>query len=292
MIKSMTGYGRGVSQEGDKEFQVEIKTLNHRYIDIFIKMPRQISFLEDRVREMVVKSLSRGKIDVYITYKDAEETAKLVSVDKSIAGSYINAVKKLRDEFFLKDDISVSLISQFPDVFHIENVEEDEDAIWSVLQIAVQNALDSLIEMREIEGESLKSELDKKAAGLESIIDEISFRSPEVVKEYKVKLENRINELLEQQTIDEARIATEVAIFADKCSIDEEIARLRSHILQLVETLGLKEPVGRKLDFIIQEMNREINTIGSKANDLEITKKVVEVKSEIEKMREQAQNIE
>jgi uncharacterized protein (TIGR00255 family) len=292
MIRSMTGYGRGIHQDENREFQVEIKTVNHRYTDISIKMPRQILSLEERVREMVTKNLLRGKIDVYISYKNTSESSKVVFIDEAVASSYLDAVKSLRDKFDLKDDISVSLISQYPEVFRLESIQEDEDILWNVLQVAVQNALDALIKMREIEGEMLKNDLIAKATDLYSVIEQIASRAPEVVKEYKIKLENRIRELLEQQTIDEARMATEVAFFADRCSIDEELVRLRSHIHQLVDTLNLEEPVGRKLDFIIQEINREVNTIGSKANDLEITKNVVELKSGIEKIREQVQNIE
>lgn len=292
MIRSMTGFGRGISQHEGKEFQVEIKTVNHRYADVFIKMPKQISFLEDRVRAIISKTLSRGKIDTYITYKNSGKASKLVLIDEAIVGSYLNAVEKLRDEFNLKDDISVSLISNFPEVFQIENIQEDEEALWSMLEVALNKALEALVEMREVEGNSLKDNLVEKVNGLSGVIEDISLRAPEVVKEYKIKLENRINDLLEQQTIDEGRLATEVALFADRCGIDEEIVRLKSHLLQLLETLNLHDPIGRKLDFIVQEINREVNTIGSKANDLQITKNVVELKSEVEKMREQIQNIE
>lgn len=292
MIRSMTGFGRGTSQADGKEFLVEIKTVNHRYSDIFIKIPRHISFLEDKVRELVNKSLSRGKIDVYITYEDSGEDSKCVLLDEPLAKAYINAAKVLRDKFNLKDDISVSLISKFPDILMVEKAEEDEEKLWNLLKIALEDALHNLIAMRENEGEGLRNSLLEKADYLEDIVKEIASRSPEVVREYKQKLENRIKELTEQQTIDESRLAMEVAIFADRCSIDEEIVRLGSHINQLREALNMNQPVGRKLDFLIQEMIREINTIGSKANDLAITKHVVEVKSEIEKMREQVQNVE
>lgn len=292
MIRSMTGFGRGESQGNEKEFLVEIKTVNHRYCDAFIKMPRQISFLEDRVRELVSKNLSRGKIDVYISYEDFGEDSKIVLCDESLAKTYVDAVKSLKEKFNLKDDISVSLISRFPDVLRLEKTEEDEEELWQLLKIALEKALDSLVAMRMKEGEGLRQNLLDRAQYIESVLNNIITRAPEVVKEYKQKLENRIKELLEQQTIDEGRIAMEVAIFADRCSIDEEIVRLGSHINQMREALNLQQPVGRKLDFLIQEMNREINTIGSKANDLDISKNVVEIKSEIEKIREQVQNIE
>lgn len=292
MIRSMTGFGRGECQEVGKEFLVEIKTVNHRYTDIFIKMPRQIGYLEEKVRDIVGKSVSRGKIDVYITYNNAGDDSKCVVFDEALAKTYIAAVEALRDRFGLKDDISVSLISRYPDVFKVEQVEEDEEKIWALLKSAVENALKSLIAMRENEGEGLKNDLLSRTFYIEKVLMEIEQRAPDVVKEYKQKLETRIKELLGQQTIDESRLAMEVAIFSDRCSIEEEIVRLKSHLNQMREALNMQQSVGRKLDFLIQEMNREVNTIGSKANDLVITRNVVEIKSEIEKMREQVQNIE
>lgn len=292
MIRSMTGFGRGESKEEGRMFLVEIKTVNHRYSDIFIKMPRQISFLEDKIRDVVGKSLSRGKIDVFVTYEEYGDDSKSVVIDESLATAYVKAVGSLRDKYSLKDDISVSLISRFPDILKVEKVEVDEGKTWELLKAALDNALQSLIVMRGIEGEGLKNNILERTAYIADILKEITVRAPEVVKEYKQKLENRIKELLEQQTIDENRLAVEVAYFADRCSIDEEIVRLGSHISQMRDTLDLQQPVGRKLDFLIQEMNREINTIGSKANDLVITKNVVELKSELEKLREQIQNLE
>ena len=292
MIKSMTGFGRGeVSQDG-KEFTVEIKTVNHRYSDVFIKMPRQISFLEDKVRELVGKTVSRGKIDVFVSYYNYSEDSKHVSFDESLAKAYISAVETLRDKYGLTDDITVSLISKYPDILKVEQEEEDEELLWSLLRDATVKALDALVRMREIEGEGLKNVLLERADYIESIIGEINKRAPEVPKDYKLKLSARIKDLLDQQVVDENRLAPEVAIFADRCSIDEELVRLASHISQLRDAFTLSVPIGRKLDFLVQEMNREINTIGSKANDLSITKNVVEIKSEIEKIREQIQNIE
>lgn len=292
MIRSMTGFGRGESQEEGRQFLVEIKTVNHRYSDIFIKIPRQISFLEDKVREVISRGLSRGKIDVYISYEEYGDDSKSVLLDEPLTKAYIKAIETLRDTYNLKDDISVSLVAKFPDILKVEKTEVDEEKIWSLLKIALDSALNALVRMREIEGEGLKNSILEKADYMENILKDISLRAPHVVEEYKQKLENRIKELLDQQTIDESRIATEVAFFADRCSIDEEIVRLGSHIAQIRETLKLDQSIGRKLDFLIQEMNREINTIGSKANDLAITRNVVEVKSELEKVREQIQNIE
>lgn len=292
MIKSMTGFGRGVSKEEGMEFVAEIKTVNSRYLDAFIKLPRQISYLEDKVRELVSKNVSRGKMDIYVTYENNGDEGNNVSLDEPLAKAYITAAEQLRDKFGLKDDITVSLITRFPDVLKVEKVQQDEESVWRVLKSAIEDALKSLIEMRENEGQGLKKSLLEKAAYIESVLNEIILRAPNVVNEYKAKLENRIKELLDQHAVDESRIAVEVAIFADRCSIDEEIVRLGSHIRQMREALDMEQPVGRKLDFLVQEMNREINTIGSKANDLTITKYVVDVKSEIEKIREQIQNIE
>ncbi|HHW47175.1 MAG TPA: YicC family protein [Clostridiaceae bacterium] len=292
MIRSMTGFGRGESQEEGKKFLVEIKTVNHRYFDIFIKIPRQLSFLEDKVREAVAKKLARGKIDIYITFEDSGENSTCVLIDEELAKAYVEAVRLLRDRFGLADDISVSLLAKFPDILKVEKTEDDEEKVWQLLKTALDSALESLVSMREAEGRELCLSLLERASYIESIVKKIEIRSPEVVKEYKQKLEDRIKELLQQNIIDENRIAMEVAIFADRCSIDEEIVRLKSHLVQFRDTLDLDQPVGRKLDFLIQEMNREINTIGSKASDLEITRNVIEIKSEIEKMREQVQNIE
>lgn len=292
MIKSMTGFGRGKSQADGMECLVEIKTVNHRYSDVYIKIPRQISFLEDKVREVVGKSVSRGKADVFVSFDDFSEDSRSILIDESLAKTYINTVRQLRDKYDLLDDISVSLIAKFPDVLKVEKVEQDEEKIWRLLSEALDAAIDSLINMRQIEGEGLKNSIFEKTDFIENIVKEIGIRAPEVVKEYKSKLENRIKEIMEQQVVDENRMATEVAIFADRCSIDEELVRLSSHISQLRETLKTGQSVGRKLDFLIQEMNREINTIGSKANDLNITKFVVDIKSELEKIREQIQNIE
>ncbi len=292
MIMSMTGFGRGEYSRDGKEFTVEIKTVNHRYSDIFVKMPRQIGFLEDKVRELVGKAISRGKIDVFITYYNYSEDSKHVVFDEGLAKAYVSAVEALRDKFGLTDDISVSLISKYPDVLRVEQAQEDEELLWSMLREAVDNAVASLIHMRGIEGEGLKNVLLERADIIENVIAEISKRAPEVPREYKTKLNARIKELLDQQVVDESRIAVEVALFADRCSIDEELVRLGSHFGQMRQILSMDQPVGRKLDFLVQEMNREINTIGSKANDLTITRLVVDIKSEIEKIREQIQNIE
>lgn len=292
MIRSMTGYGRGEVLKGGKSFSVEIKTLNHRFSDISIKIPKQISFLEERVRETVNREISRGKIEVCIVYEDAGEKERNIRLDESLAETYIKALEIIRDKFNVKDDITVSLVAKFPDVIKIEDAEEDEEELWTLLKEALGTAIEAVIKMRENEGKKLEDSLLSKLELIEGKLNEIKKRAPEVVKEYKRKLESRIKELLEQNLPDESRLAMEVALFADKCSIDEEIVRLESHIDQMNDLLEKGSPVGKKLDFLIQEMNREVNTIGAKASDLDITRCVVELKSEIEKLREQVQNIE
>ena len=293
MVRSMTGFGRGTFSDSGKEFTVEIKSVNHRYIDFYIKLPRQIAFLEERVREIVSKRIYRGKVDIFISFEDRSEDSKSVTLDEALADAYIQAIDKLKVKYNLADDISVSLVSRLPDVLRIEKNEDDEEQLWKVLYNALETAISSLIQMREKEGNELRESLLQKADNMQEIIKHISERSPEVVSEYKLKLENRIKDLLNQQTIDENRIAMEVAIFADRCSIDEELVRLGSHLSQLRDILSIQQqPVGRKLDFLVQEINREINTIGSKSNDIIITKNVLELKSETEKIREQIQNIE
>ncbi|QNU68552.1 YicC family protein [Ruminiclostridium herbifermentans] len=293
MVRSMTGFGRGTFSDCGKEFTVEIKSVNHRYIDFYIKLPRQIAFLEERVREIVSKSIFRGKVDIFISFEDRSEDSKSVTLDEALADAYIQAIEKLKNKYNLADDISVSLVSRLPDVLRIEKNEDDEEQLWKVLKSALETAISSLIQMREKEGNELRESLLQKADNMQDIIKNISDRSPEVVSEYKLKLENRIKDLLSQQTIDENRIAMEVAIFADRCSIDEELVRLGSHLSQLRDILSIQQqPIGRKLDFLVQEINREINTIGSKSNDIIITKNVLELKSETEKIREQIQNIE
>lgn len=292
MIRSMTGYGRGEAQEAGIVFNVEIRAVNHRYSDVSIRMPKQVSFLEDKVRNVVSQSLARGKIDIFISYENTSEASKNIAIDEGLAKAYIDALRKLRDSYDLKDDITVSLVAKFPEVIKIETADEDEEKLWNILKNALEEALTSLIHMREIEGQKLKTDLLAKKEVISESLEKIKKRAPNVVVDYRQKLQCRIGELMDQTTVDESRIAMETALFADRCSIDEEVVRLDSHINQLSATLDIGEPAGRKLDFLIQEMIREVNTIGSKANDLEITKEVLKIKGEIEKMREQVQNIE
>jgi uncharacterized protein (TIGR00255 family) len=288
----MTGFGRGEYKSEKQDFLVEIKTVNHRYSDLFLKLPRQLSFLEDKIRESISKCISRGKIDVFVSYEEYGDNSRSVLLDEPLAKAYLKSVEALKEKYNLKDDISVSLIARFPDVLKVEKTEVDEDETWQSFKKALDEALEALVKMRETEGAGLKKDMIERASYILGIVDNIDEYSPQVVKDYKQRLESRLKELLNQQVVDESRIATEVAIFADRCSINEEIVRLKSHIRQFKQTLDMDQPVGRKLDFIVQEMNREINTIDSKANDIEIAKHVVEIKSEIEKIREQIQNIE
>ena len=292
MIGSMTGYGRGEAQEEGILFEVEIRAVNHRYSDISIRMPKQLTFLEDKVRNVINNYLYRGKIDVFISYENTGDEHKNITVDESLARAYIDILQKLRDNYNLKDDITVSLVAKFPEVIKVESAQEDEEKLWCVLKRALEASLNALIQMRENEGLKLKNDLLIKKEIIKDSLEEIKKRAPNVVHEYGQKLHSRISELLDQATVDETRIAMETALFADRCSIDEEIVRLDSHLNQLSLIIEIEEPAGRKLDFLIQEMIREANTIGSKANDLDIIKEVLKIKSEIEKMREQVQNIE
>lgn len=292
MIKSMTGFGRGEHEEFGRSYIVEIKSVNHRYSDISVKLPKQLSYLEDTIRKFVSEHISRGKIDVYITQDKYSEDEIRVTVDHALASSYIKALHELRDTYKLEDDVSVSNVSKFPDLLTVDRVEDDKDKVWNTLSAAIEESLENLTKMREMEGRKLFEDLSNRAKYIKSVVDEINKRSPVVVQEYKTKLEERIKQLLGDIPVDETRLAQEVAIFADKSSITEEVVRLYSHLDQLLSILNEDVPVGRKLDFLVQEMNREINTIGSKASDIIITRYVVEVKSEIEKIREQIQNIE
>jgi uncharacterized protein (TIGR00255 family) len=292
MIKSMTGYGRGSVEEGGRAFQVEMKSVNNRYLDINIRLPRQFNALEDNVRKYITSRLSRGKIDVYINQDKISEDDVKISVDEQVASSYYDAFTTLKNKFNLQDDISLSLIARSNDVIVIQKKEEDLEHIWNTLSKALQTAIDMFVDMRVREGLKLSNDMLDRCETINGILLKIEERSPEIVKEYREKILQRITDFLKEVEIDQAKLLNEVAFFADKCNVTEEIVRLKSHIEQFKNTLSTGESVGRKLDFIIQEMNRETNTIGSKANDLVITNLVVDIKSEIEKIREQVQNIE
>ncbi len=291
MLRSMTGFGHCEYTENDITFTVEMKTVNHRYSDIFLRMPKQLSSFEDRVRSLVNSKIQRGKIDIYITYDNKSSQAQEVILDEKLAKAYCDALKKIAEGLGLRDDVSASALARFPDILKVEKKDSD-DSIGQILEKAMNQALEVLLDMRIKEGEKLKDSLLANLSSIEIFMGRIKQKAPTVVKEYKEKLESRLSELIDIQRVDAGRIATEVALFADKCSVDEELVRLESHIHQMRAMLDEGSPVGKKADFLIQEMNREVNTIGSKASDLEITRNVVELKSEIEKLREQIQNIE
>lgn len=292
MIRSMTGYGRGSVDEGGRSFNVEIKSVNNRYLDINIRLPRGINVLEDRIRKYIASKVYRGKIDVYINQEKFGDDDIAVNVDENIAAAYYNALKTLRDRFGFNEEITLSQLTSYPDVISIEKKEEDIETIWSILVEALDQAIEQFLEMRSVEGAKLANDIEIRCKLIYNMVIEIENRSPLVVDEYREKIRSRVSEYLKEVEVDEARLLNEVAFFADKCSITEELVRLKSHIAQLQNTLENKDTVGRKLDFLIQEMNREVNTIGSKANDLCITNVVVDIKSELEKIREQIQNIE
>jgi len=292
MLKSMTGFGRSSFEVNSREYIIEMKSVNHKYTDINIKLPRTISFLEENIRKIILSKVIRGKFDVYVTFNDFSENAKKVIINKELAKIYIRNLKELAEEEKISSNIEVTEITKLPDVLTIQNnIEEDE--ISKELENVVTKAVDELIKMRIIEGQKIAEDLVKRINLIKGFVDEISKLSAGLIEEYVVKLETRIKELLRTEDVDKSRLAQEIVIYADKCSVEEEITRLNSHIIQFLDLINnSKESVGKKLDFLIQEMNRETNTIGSKANNLEITNKVVNIKTELENIREQIQNIE
>lgn len=291
MIKSMTGYGKATISENLRNYQIEIKSVNHRYLDISVKMPRVLSYLEEEVKKEISSKVRRGKIDVFITFENNSTEGKEIKINTEIANMYISELKKLAEQENILSNIEVIDISKFPDVLSIQNVQEDETIKKEVLEVT-KMATEKLVQMREIEGRKMAEDILRRIELIQNNISEISSLSTGLIKEYVVKLEKRIKEILDNQDVDESRLAQEVVIYADKCSIEEEVTRLKSHISQLEKLLNSDEAVGKKLDFIIQEMNRETNTIGSKANNLEITNGVIDIKTELENIREQVQNIE
>ena len=293
MAISMTGFGRGEYKDDNYYFLVECKTINHKYCDINIRLPRKISFLEDKARNFVKNYIKRGRVDIYIKLDLLGSEDVNLKFDEVLASQYVNILRDIRDKFDLVDDISVMNVAKFPDIIKTEEKEEDEELLWSMLRKALEETLIKLKEMRSEEGQRLAKDVLERSDLLKSLIEEIEKHSYNVVIDYKEKLNSRISEILENPSlIDENRLAQEVAIYADKSSITEEIVRFKSHIEQLKNTIVKDESIGRKIDFLIQEMNRETNTIGSKSSDLNITNLVVEIKSELEKIREQIQNIE
>lgn len=290
-MKSMTGFGRANYENEGRIYNVEIKSVNHRYTDISVKMPRCISYLEEKVKKEITNSISRGKVDVYITFENNSAKGKNIKINKELAKIYIDELKELASENDINSNIPVTEISKFPDVLVIENVEE-EDVIWNELELVLKEALENFIIMRTQEGNKIKEDLEKRIARIEEKVSKISEYSTGLVEEYVVKLETRIKEILKTDVVDHERLNQEIVIYADKCSIEEELTRLNSHIVQFRNFINMENPIGKKIDFLIQEMNRETNTIGSKSGSLEITNMVIEMKTEIEDIREQIQNIE
>ena len=292
MIKSMTGFGRCEVSENDRKFTVEMKSVNHRYLDVNIKMPKKLNFFESSIRALLKDYIQRGKVDMFITYEDMTENNVSVKYNKDIAGEYLKYLKEMAEEFGLDNDIRVSSLSRYPEVLTMEEQTIDEEGIWKTLEKAIKGAAEGFVETRIKEGENLRTDLISKLDGMLSHVDFIQERSPQIIAEYKQKLEDKVKDLLADVKVDENRLLMEVTIFADKVCVDEEIVRLKSHIETTKATLQAGGSMGRKLDFIAQEMNREANTILSKANDLEISNRAIELKTEIEKVREQIQNIE
>ena len=292
MVMSMTGFGRAELSVGERDIIVEIKSVNHRYFEFSCRTSRGYNFLEDKLKKYVNERVSRGKVDMYVSVTDNDDSSVEVELNKPLASSYIKAMRAMAEEYGVADDISVSTLSRFNDIFQITRPPADEDAVFSDVKVAVDAALERFLTMREAEGEKLKADILSRAQTIINIVGEIEERSPVTVQEYRERLYNKLSEVLQSTNIDDQRILTEAAIFADKVAVDEETVRLRSHFDQMKKFLDSGEPVGRKLDFIVQEMNREANTIGSKVNDSALAHKVVDIKGEIEKIREQVQNIE
>lgn len=292
MIKSMTGFGRCEVQEEDRKITVEMKSVNHRYLDVNIKMPKKLNFFEAAIRSELKNYIQRGKVDIFITYEDFTESNVCVKYNKELAAEYMNYLDKMAEDFSLDNDVRVSCLSRFPEVLTMEEQNIDEEKLWQLLDRAIKGAAESFVATRIKEGEHLRDDLLEKLEGMLKNVEFIAERSPQIITEYKQKLEEKVRELLEDTKVDESRLLMEVTIYADRVCVDEELVRLRSHIETTRDTLIAGGSIGRKLDFIAQEMNREANTILSKSNDLEISNHAIDLKTEIEKVREQIQNIE
>ncbi|MCI8358723.1 MAG: YicC family protein [Lachnospiraceae bacterium] len=288
MIKSMTGFGRSEIAEGDRKITVEMKSVNHRYLDVNIKMPKKLNFFETSIRNALKQYIQRGKVDIFITYEDYTESNLCVKYNRELAAEYMKYLEQMSEDFALDNDVRVSALSRYPEVLSMEEQTIDEEELWQMLEKAISKAAEGFVETRIREGEHLREDLD----GMLAHVEYITERSPEIIAQYRQKLEDKVKELLGDVQIDENRLLMEVTIFADKVCVDEELVRLRSHIETTKESLLQGGGIGRKLDFIAQEMNREANTILSKTNDLEISNRAIELKTEIEKVREQIQNIE
>jgi len=292
MVKSMTGFGRSEFNDGQRKMTVEIKSVNHRFLDITIRMPKKLNFFESNIRAVLKNYIQRGKVDVFITYEDFKENTNILKYNQELAREYWNYFEKMSNQFRIANNVTIMDLAKCPEVFTMEEQVLDEDTIWNLLEQTVSKAASQLAETRKTEGEHLKKDMISKLDGMLVHVNYIESRAPELLLEYRTNLENKVKELLSGVPIDEARIITEVTIYADKICVDEEVVRLKSHIQNVKTILNEQEGVGRKLDFMAQEMNREANTILSKSSDMEITNRAIELKTEIEKVREQIQNIE
>ena len=291
MIRSMTGYGKARITKEQREYEVEMKSVNHRYLDITVKLPRQISYLEELIKREISKKIKRGKVDVFVSFQNDSMEGRNIKINNELAKAYIIELKKLAETENILADIQVNDIAKYPEVLTIQNSQDDEMIKKEMAEVVIK-AMESLVEMRKKEGIKLAEDLNNRLDNIQEKINELDKFSTGLIEEYVVKLEERLKELLGASELDKNRLAQEVVIYADKCSIQEEITRLNSHIKQFKELLKSDEAEGKKMDFIIQEMNRETNTIGSKSNSLEVTNSVIEMKTEIENLREQVQNIE
>lgn len=292
MVCSMTGYGRAQQLVAGRDITVEIKSVNHRYFEFSTRTPRAYGFLDDKLKSFVQSRISRGKVEVYVSIVNVEADTIQVEINKELANAYLTALRELGSELSIPDDLTLSSISRFSDIFTVRKALEDEDAVWDAVKVVLEAAVERFVAMRRAEGERLKEDILSRLKEIDQNVAFVEERSPQTVQDYHDRLYQKIKEVLVDSTVDEQRIITETAIFADRVAVAEETVRLRSHLAQFETILNTSEPVGRKLDFLVQEINREINTIGSKAQDVQVAKVVVEMKSAVEKIREQIQNIE
>jgi len=292
VLRSMTGYGRSQKILNGRDILVEIRSVNHRYYEYSSRVPRTFSYIDEKLKGLLKTGISRGKVEVAVTINNIEGKDSEIAINKGVAEGYVNALRSVSEELGLEDDLSLSKLIKLPDIFNIQKTPDDEEQVWNDVSEVTKEALERFVEMRKVEGERLRNDVIQKADAILEMVGRVEVLSPQTVENYRNRLYKKLSEILEDKNIDEQRILTEAAVFSEKIAVDEETVRLRSHISQLKTMLDADEAVGRKLDFIVQEMNREVNTIGSKAQDLNVTKIVVDMKAEIEKIREQIQNIE
>ena len=292
MLKSMTGYGRTQKIINGRDILVEIRSVNHRYYEYSSRIPRTYNYIDEKLKALIKQNVSRGKIDINVTINNIEGKDTEIAINKGVAEGYVNALRSVADELGVKDDITLSKLIKLPDIFNVQKTPDDEEQLWNDVSEVAGEAIEKFVKMRETEGEKLRNDVLEKTALILEMVQKVEKLSPQTVENYRNRLYHKLNEILESKEIDQQRILTESAVFAEKIAVDEETVRLRSHISQLTDLLDSCDAIGRKLDFIVQEMNREVNTIGSKAQDLNITRLVVDMKAELEKIREQIQNIE